>query len=155
MLSLMPSPIPTDPTDIPHAVQRRANEAHLRFERIVMGKGISGRPIYKHLIYGLRIWQGYKGLTFPSVREAITRHRWQEAGEQIKEFTRLLNKATSKTLLYCRTGYNQSSDLTSLRAGQMDDVMTSRSGLSTMRPAAGTLHTACIRDFEFQLTSVG
>jgi len=77
----------------------RVNEAYLQFERIFIGKGLPGRPIYKHVVYAPGIWRGYEGLTFPSIREAITCHRWQEAREQIKEITYLLNKATSKALL--------------------------------------------------------
>jgi len=77
----------------------QVNEEYLLFERIFIGRGLPGRPIYKHVVYAPGIWQGYEGLTFPSIREAITGHRWQEAREQIKEITHLLNKATSKTLL--------------------------------------------------------
>jgi N-acetylated-alpha-linked acidic dipeptidase len=77
----------------------RVNEAYFQFERIFIGKGLPGRPFYKHVVYAPGIWEGYAGLTFPSIREAITGKRWQEARDQIKEITHLLNKVTSKAAL--------------------------------------------------------
>jgi N-acetylated-alpha-linked acidic dipeptidase len=77
----------------------RVNEAYFQFERIFIGKGLPGRPFYKHVVYAPGIWEGYAGLTFPSIREAITGKHWQEARDQIKEITHVLNKVNSQSVL--------------------------------------------------------
>jgi N-acetylated-alpha-linked acidic dipeptidase len=76
----------------------RVNKAYLEFERGFLGKGLPGRPVYKHVVYAPGTWEGYAGFTFPSIREAIADHRWEEAGEQVKEIAHLLKKAGSKML---------------------------------------------------------
>jgi N-acetylated-alpha-linked acidic dipeptidase len=50
---------------------RKVNEAYLQFERGFTGKGLPGRPIYKHVIYAPGTWEGYAGFRFPSIREAL------------------------------------------------------------------------------------
>jgi N-acetylated-alpha-linked acidic dipeptidase len=71
------------------------NKAYLRFERGFIGKGLPGRPIYKHVIYAPGTWQGYAGITLPSIREAVAEQRWKEAKEQVREIANLLNKISS------------------------------------------------------------
>jgi len=72
-----------------HEVER-VNRAYLEFERGFVGKGLPGRPVYKHVIYAPGTWEGYAGLTFPSIREAIAEGRWDEAKEQVREISKLL-----------------------------------------------------------------
>ena len=71
------------------------NKAYLRFERGFIGDGLPGRPIYKHVIYAPGTWEGYAGLTFPSIREAVADQRWDEAKEQVHVIANLLKKAAS------------------------------------------------------------
>jgi N-acetylated-alpha-linked acidic dipeptidase len=77
----------------------RVNKAYLKFERSFIGKGLPGRPIYKHVIYAPGTWEGYAGLTLPSIREAIADERWAEAKEQVQEVTYLFEKAASQEVL--------------------------------------------------------
>lgn len=79
-----------------HKEVEEINEAYMKFERGFIGKGLPGRPIYKHIIYAPGTWEGYTGVTFPSIREAITEGQWKETKEQIKEISELLEKASSK-----------------------------------------------------------
>jgi N-acetylated-alpha-linked acidic dipeptidase len=78
---------------------RKVNKAYLDFERSFIGKGLPGRPIYKHVIYAPGTWEGYAGLTLPSIREAVADQRWAEARDQAKEITKLLEKAASNSVL--------------------------------------------------------
>jgi N-acetylated-alpha-linked acidic dipeptidase len=71
----------------------RVNQEYLEFERGFIGKGLPGRPIYKHVVYAPGTWEGYAGFTFPSIREAIAEGRWSEARSQVKEIAKLLKKA--------------------------------------------------------------
>jgi N-acetylated-alpha-linked acidic dipeptidase len=73
------------------------NKAYLEFERGFIGKGLPGRPIYKHVVYAPGKWEGYGGVTFPSVRDAIQEKRWQDAKDEIEEIAALFKKASSKT----------------------------------------------------------
>jgi N-acetylated-alpha-linked acidic dipeptidase len=78
----------------------RVNKAYLEFERGFIGKGLPGRPVYKHVMYAPGMWEGYAGLTFPSIREAIAERRWDEAKEQVREISKLLKRgASSRELL--------------------------------------------------------
>lgn len=72
------------------------NKAYLRFERGFIGRGLPGRPIYKHVIYAPGTWEGYAGLTLPSIREAVAERRWKEAREQVQEIVNLLNRMASR-----------------------------------------------------------
>lgn len=74
----------------------KVNKAYLRFERSFIGKGLPGRPIYKHVIYAPGTWEGYAGLTLPSIREAVDGERWAEAEDQVQEITKLFKKASEK-----------------------------------------------------------
>jgi N-acetylated-alpha-linked acidic dipeptidase len=78
------------------AETERVNNAYLEFERGFIGKGLPGRPIYKHVIYAPGTWEGYAGFTFPSIREALAERRWKEAKGQVKEISKLLTKAAAK-----------------------------------------------------------
>jgi N-acetylated-alpha-linked acidic dipeptidase len=73
----------------------RVNKAYIDFERGVVGKGLPRRPIYKHVVYAPGTWEGYAGLTFPGIREAIMERRWEEAHDQIHEVAELLWKIAS------------------------------------------------------------
>jgi N-acetylated-alpha-linked acidic dipeptidase len=77
----------------------RVNKAYLEFERGFIGKGLPGRPVYKHVIYAPGTWEGYAGLTFPSIREAIAEQNWTEARDQVGEIAHLLRRAASKNAL--------------------------------------------------------
>jgi N-acetylated-alpha-linked acidic dipeptidase len=77
----------------------KVNKAYLQFERSFIGRGLPGRPIYKHVIYAPGTWDGYAGSTFPSIREAVAGERWAEVKEQIREITRLLEHASSGGIL--------------------------------------------------------
>lgn len=81
-----------------HGQVEKLNNAYLEFERGFVGKGLPGRPVYKHVVYAPGTWEGYAGITFPSIREAIAERRWKEAEQQIKEISKLLKKASSKDL---------------------------------------------------------
>jgi N-acetylated-alpha-linked acidic dipeptidase len=74
----------------------QVNKAYLQFERSFIGKGLPGRPIYKHVIYAPGTWEGYAGLTLPSIREALDGERWAEAADQVQEITKLLTKASTR-----------------------------------------------------------
>jgi N-acetylated-alpha-linked acidic dipeptidase len=74
----------------------RVNQEYLEFERGFVGKGLPGRPVYKHVVYAPGTWEGYAGLTFPSIREAIEERRWDEAREQVREIAKLLRKGASR-----------------------------------------------------------
>jgi N-acetylated-alpha-linked acidic dipeptidase len=74
----------------------QVNKAYLQFERSFIGKGLPGRPIYKHVIYAPGTWEGYAGLTLPSIREAVEGERWVEAEDQVQEITKLLKKASER-----------------------------------------------------------
>lgn len=74
---------------------RRVNKEYLEFERIFVGKGLPGRPIYKHVVYAPGTWTGYEGVTFPSIREAIMEHRWEEARNEIREIAKLIKQGSS------------------------------------------------------------
>jgi len=76
------------------------NKEYLEFERGFIGKGLPGRPVYKHVIYAPGTWEGYAGLTFPSIREAIEERRWDEAREQVREIAKLLKKGASRRGLW-------------------------------------------------------
>lgn len=78
------------------AETERVNNAYLEFERGFIGKGLPGRPIYKHVIYAPGTWEGYAGFTFPSIREALMEKRWKEAKEQVKQISKLLTRAATK-----------------------------------------------------------
>src|SRR5579862_6151704 len=86
-----------------HGETEGVNNAYLEFERGFIGKGLPGRPIYKHVVYAPGIWEGYAGITFPSIREAIAEHRWEEASDQIREISDLLEKASSKVFTLRRS----------------------------------------------------
>ena len=75
---------------------RKVNEAYLEFERGFIGKGLPGRPIYKHVIYAPGTWEGYAGFTLPSIREALAERRWREAKEQVDEIAALITRAASR-----------------------------------------------------------
>ena len=75
---------------------QKVNEAYLQFERGFIGKGLPGRPIYKHVIYAPGTWEGYAGFTLPSIREALAEHHWREAKEAVDEIADLIRKASSK-----------------------------------------------------------
>src|SRR5579862_2585462 len=79
---------------------KRVNKEYLEFERGFIGKGLPGRPVYKHVIYAPGTWEGYAGLTFPSIREAIEERRWDEAREQVREIAKLLKKGASRRGLW-------------------------------------------------------
>jgi N-acetylated-alpha-linked acidic dipeptidase len=79
------------------AERRKVNEAYLQFERGFIGKGLPGRPIYKHVIYAPGTWEGYAGFTLPSIREALAERRWREAKEQVDEIAALIRTAASRT----------------------------------------------------------
>jgi len=72
------------------------NKAYLKFERMFIGRGLPGRPIYKHVIYAPGLWEGYAGQTLPSLREALSEGRWDDAGEQVLEISCLLENAISR-----------------------------------------------------------
>lgn len=74
----------------------KVNEAYLQFERGFVGKGLPGRPVYKHVIYAPGMWEGYAGFTLPSIREALAEHRWYEANEQVAEIALLIRTTASK-----------------------------------------------------------
>ena len=76
----------------------RVNQAYLRFERSFIGKGLPGRPIYRHVIYAPGTWEGYAGLTLPSIREAVEGERWAEAKDQVQEITKLFMKVSEGML---------------------------------------------------------
>ena len=77
----------------------KVNEAYLEFERGFIGKGLPGRPVYKHVIFAPGTWEGYAGFTFPSIREAIMEQRWEEARSQVHEIANLLTNMTSKAIV--------------------------------------------------------
>ena len=74
---------------------RKVNKAYLEFERMFIGNGLPGRPFYKHVIYAPGTWTGYEGFTFPSIREAIQDHRWEEAGYEVYEIAKLIKHGSS------------------------------------------------------------
>jgi N-acetylated-alpha-linked acidic dipeptidase len=78
-----------------HGETEDVNEAYLKFERGFIGKGLPGRPVYKHVVYAPGSWEGYAGITFPSIREAMAEGRWKEAEQQVHEISKLIEKASS------------------------------------------------------------
>jgi N-acetylated-alpha-linked acidic dipeptidase len=60
------------------------------------GRGLPGRPWYRHLIYAPGVLTGYGAKTLPGVREAIEGRRWSEAGEFIGRTADVLKAASAK-----------------------------------------------------------
>lgn len=51
---------------------REVNEKYKYFERkFLYAEGLDRRPFYKHTIFAPSYWRGYKGITFPGLRESV------------------------------------------------------------------------------------
>jgi N-acetylated-alpha-linked acidic dipeptidase len=60
------------------------------------GRGLPGRPWYKHLIYAPGVLTGYGAKTIPGVREAIEGARWSEADEYAARTAAALNACSDR-----------------------------------------------------------
>jgi len=60
------------------------------------GRGLPGRPWYRHLIYAPGLLTGYGAKTLPGVREAIEGRRWAEATDYIGRTAVVLDAVSAK-----------------------------------------------------------
>jgi N-acetylated-alpha-linked acidic dipeptidase len=78
------------------------DQALIRTERALMGKGLPRRTWYRHRLYAPGFYTGYAVKTLPGVREAIEQKQWEEARSQITEtaeaFTALAAAIDAATL---------------------------------------------------------
>lgn len=60
------------------------------------GRGLPGRPWYKHLLYAPGVLTGYGAKTIPGVREAIEGRRWSEADEYAARTAQVINACADR-----------------------------------------------------------
>ncbi len=59
--------------------------------KLLLTNGLPNRPWYKHAIYAPGYYTGYGVKTLPGIREAIESGKWQDAEEQVKETTKVID----------------------------------------------------------------
>ncbi|MDR3508933.1 MAG: transferrin receptor-like dimerization domain-containing protein [Caulobacteraceae bacterium] len=59
------------------------------------GRGLPGRPWYRHLIYAPGVLTGYGAKTLPGVREALESGRWSEAGDYVARTAQVISAQTA------------------------------------------------------------
>ena len=71
---------------------RQINQRLFRTERaLTRDEGLAGRPWYRNFIYAPGFYTGYGVKTLPGVREAIEQRQWDEAEQQIRVVSDVLN----------------------------------------------------------------
>ena len=76
---------------------RELNTVLMQTERaLTLPAGLPGRPWYIHEIYAPGYYTGYGVKTLPSVREAIEQRNWQEAEDQVKVVSGVIENYASK-----------------------------------------------------------
>jgi N-acetylated-alpha-linked acidic dipeptidase len=81
------------------AAERQAeiDAALIRSERLLTrNEGLPRRPWYKHQVYAPGFYTGYGVKTLPGVREALEERQWGEAGEQVEEAARALDRLAAE-----------------------------------------------------------
>ncbi len=58
---------------------KRANDALRSVEQAMLGRGLSGRPWYRHLLQAPSQQEGSDLETLPAIRDAIDQHQWDAA----------------------------------------------------------------------------
>ncbi len=79
----------------PLTVDQRHEVNRLLFQserQLVDGRGLPGRPWFRHQVYAPGFYTGYGVKTMPGVREAIEERRWAEADEQITRTAAALDR---------------------------------------------------------------
>jgi N-acetylated-alpha-linked acidic dipeptidase len=79
-------------------------ERQARLDAILMGAeraltrpdGLPRRPWYRHQVYAPGFYTGYGVKTLPGVREALEQRQWKEAGEQVEEAARALDRLSGE-----------------------------------------------------------
>ena len=63
---------------------------------MITDRGLPRRPWFKHEIYAPGFYTGYGAKTLPGIREAIERHNWSEATEQIGIVANTLDRTAAQ-----------------------------------------------------------
>jgi N-acetylated-alpha-linked acidic dipeptidase len=79
-------------------------ERQARLDAILMGAeraltrpgGLPRRPWYRHQVYAPGFYTGYGVKTLPGVREALEQRQWKEAGEQVEEAARAVDRLSGE-----------------------------------------------------------
>ncbi|HLF13714.1 MAG TPA: transferrin receptor-like dimerization domain-containing protein, partial [Bacteroidota bacterium] len=59
-------------------------------QRLTLGRGLSGRPWYRHQVYAPGMYTGYGVKTLPAVREALELRRWKNVEPEVESVARVL-----------------------------------------------------------------
>jgi len=79
------------------ATQQRLDDALRQIEStFVSDDGLPRRPWFKHALYAPGFYTGYGAKTLPGIREAIERHDWKEAAEQIDTAAAILERTAAQ-----------------------------------------------------------
>jgi N-acetylated-alpha-linked acidic dipeptidase len=77
--------------------QAELDRALMNTERLLTRpEGLPRRPWYKHQVYAPGFYTGYGVKTLPGVREALEQRQWDEAGEQVEEAARALDRLAAE-----------------------------------------------------------
>jgi len=77
--------------------QAEIDRALMRSERLLTRpEGLPRRPWYRHQVYAPGFYTGYGVKTLPGVREALEQRQWDEAGEQVEEAARALDRLAAE-----------------------------------------------------------
>jgi N-acetylated-alpha-linked acidic dipeptidase len=89
---------------------RKTNAALNSVEHALLGRGLNGRPWYRHLLQAPSQEEGYDFETLPAIRDAINQHRWDEARAAI-DTTAAAVEAAGKELERSRLALASSASL--------------------------------------------
>ena len=65
-------------------------------QQLLLPKGLTRRPWYKHSIYAPGYYTGYGVKTLPEIREAIEQRNWVEAKQGVSDVADAINRLNER-----------------------------------------------------------